>query len=408
MGCDGTRDQSAFGAQGANPAQPGRHADGDNLYLVVDVDGTKRWVLLYRLDGRRREMGLGSINRVSLARAREAAAEARALIASGIDPIEARRTSKATPSAAAPKTFGDVATDFMEAREQSWKNVTHRRQWRQTLEVQAAALWAMPVATVDTDAVLRVLRPIWHEKPETAKRMRGRIERVLNAARVAGHRSGENPALWRGHLEILLPKTPKLTRGHLSRLPYREVPMFVRALHDRPAISARALEFIILTAARSGEVRGMTWAEVNLATELWVVPKERMKAGREHRVPLSPPAITLLKARMGDGTEPDALVFPNRNGGRLSDMAIAALLRRVCDTKITTHGFRSSFRDWAGDETDHAREVTEAALAHLVGDATERAYRRGDALEKRRVLMNDWAQFVCTTGAPSISACSAA
>lgn len=388
--------------------EPGRFADGDGLYLVVDDSGAKRWVLIYRLAGRRREMGLGALNRVPLARARESAAEARILIAGGVDPIEARRTAQNAPSLMSPKTFGDVASDYMEAREQSWKNPVHRRQWRQTLEIQAAALWAMPVASVDTEAVLSVLRPIWHEKPETAKRMRGRIERVLNAARAAGHRVGENPALWRGHLELLLPSIPKLTRGHHPALNYRDVPAFARALRLRSATSARALEFIILTAARSGEARGMTWDEVDLAAALWIVPKERMKMRREHRVPLSRPAISLLSAQLTAGAEPDALVFPNRNGGQLSDMAFEALLRRTGDTKITTHGFRSSFRDWAGDETQHPREIIEAALAHSVGDSTERAYRRGDALEKRRLLMDDWAHFVCESGAPSTSACNAA
>jgi len=375
-------------------ADIGRHADGGGLYLVVDAAGAKRWVLLYRLSGKRREMGLGPLVSVSLARARELAAEARTLIAGGVDPIEARRTQPERPApAVAAKTFGDVALDYMEAQGANWRNPVHRRQWRQTLEVQAASLWTKPVAMVDTEAVLHVLKPLWQTKPETAKRMRGRIERVLNAARAAGHRSGENPAIWRGHLDFLLPKTPKLVRGHHPALPYAEVPKFVAAIQKRPAMSARALEFIILTASRSNEVRGMAWGEVDFAQAVWTVPAERMKMKRPHRVPLSAQALAVLARVRTDAAGDDAFVFPNRSGQKLSDMAFEALLRRTDDTEITTHGFRSSFRDWAGDETDHPREVIEAALAHLVGDATEMAYRRSDALTKRRALMDHWGAF---------------
>lgn len=375
--------------------ETGRHSDGGGLYLVVDAAGSKRWVMLYRLAGKRREMGLGPIGGVSLARARELAAEARALIAGGVDPIEARRTQPAAAQPIAPPmTFGAVADAYMRAQESSWRSPVHRRQWRQTLEVHAASLWTMPVGQVDTEAVLRVLRPIWQAKPETAQRLRGRIERVLNAARAGGHRSGENPALWRGHLDFLLPPARKLVRGHHAAMAYRDVPAFVAAIRGRAATSARALELIILTAARSGEVRGMIWAEVDSAAALWIVPGARMKGGREHRVPLSPPALDLLTRWRPADANPADLVFQNRDGHKLSDMAFEALFRRGKTPEITTHGFRSAFRDWAGDATDHAREVIEAALAHAVGDATERAYRRGDALDKRRALMDHWAAFV--------------
>jgi integrase len=375
-------------------SEVGRHADGGGLYLVVDAAGSKRWVLLYRMAGRRREMGLGPAGSVSLSRARELAAEARALIASGTDPIEARRETESTGPVAPPMTFGAVADAYMEAQKATWRSPVHRHQWRQTLEVQASSLWTMPVAMVDTEAVLRVLRPIWHVKPETAKRIRGRIERVLNAARAAGHRTGENPALWRGHLDFLLPRPPKLVRGHHPAMPYREVPAFVQGLRNRPGLSARALEVLILTAARSGEIRGMVWGELDLQAALWVVPAIRMKAKREHRVPLPARAVEILSGlRVGDPA-PTALVFPSSVNRRMSDMVFEALLRRAKADAYTAHGFRSSFRDWAGDETAFPRDVVELALAHTVGDATELAYRRGDALEKRRHLMDAWAAFI--------------
>ena len=246
---------------------------------------------------------------------------------------------------------------------------------------------------IGTDDVLSVLRPVWNQKPETARRIRMRIERILDAARVGGHRQGDNPARWRGHLEVLLPKPGKLVRGHHAALPYTEVPAFVAALRSREAPAARALEFLILTASRSAEVRGMVWREVDLAAALWTVPKERMKAKREHRVPLARPLVDLLGRTKNPEAAPDALVLPTSVGTAFSDMAFTALLKRMDRDEITTHGFRSSFRDWAADETDHPREVIEAALSHLVGDETERAYRRGDALAKRRHLMDDWAAF---------------
>lgn len=372
----------------------GRHADGGGLYLVVDAAGAKRWVMLFRFGGKRREMGLGPLGSVPLGKAREMAAAARELIAGGVDPIEARRTQP--EAVAAPKivTFGEVAEGYMADHKASWKNEQHRWQWRQTLEVQAAHVWKMPVADVTTDDVLKVLRPIWHEKPETARRLRGRIERVLSAAKANKLRTGENPAMWRGHLDMLLPKAKRLSRGHHAALSFPDVPAFVAMLRERPATTARALEFLILTAARSGEVRGMTWGEVNFRKAEWTVPSARMKMGREHVVPLSDAAMALLLARKPSNPDPNGLVFANGHGKMLSDMAFEALLRRAKQVTITAHGFRSSFRDWAGDETDHPREVAEAALAHLVGDSTELAYRRAAALKKRRALMDDWAQYV--------------
>lgn len=379
-------------------SEPGRHADGDGLYLVVDEGGGKRWVYLYRLAGRRREMGLGPLRSVSLAQARELAGRARALAAQGQDPVEARQAAAPAPEPAPEPVrkvppFSAVADAFMDDRADEWRNAKHRQQWRNTLTTYAANLWSMPVDEIGTPEVLAALRPIWREKPETASRLRGRIERVLDAAKVEGHREGENPARWRGHLEHTLPKAGKLTRGHHAALPYAEVPGFVSNLRARVADSARALELIILTAARSGEVRGMRASEVDLETAVWTVPAERMKGGRIHRVPLSRRALDLLAPRLA-AIGPDDFVFTNSRGGALSDMVFEALFRRAKVEDITTHGFRSSFRDWAGDETDFPREVIEAALAHLVGDDVELAYRRGDALEKRRQLMDLWASFV--------------
>ncbi|WP_331303387.1 site-specific integrase [Methylobacterium oryzae] len=294
-----------------------------------------------------------------------------------------------------------MAEAFMDERAGGWRSATHRRQWHTTLTTYAASLWEKPVSEVSTSDVLAVLRPIWREKPETAIRLRGRIERILDAAKVEGHRQGENPARWRGHLEHTLPKPGKLSRGHHPALPYAEVPAFVAALRTRVAASARALEFIILTAARSGEVRGMRASEVDLDSAVWTVPAERMKAGRQHRVPLSRAALELLAPRLAVIDRND-FVFANGRGDMLSDMAFKRLNLRAGVEGITTHGFRSSFRDWAGDETDFPREVMEAALAHMVGDEVELAYRRGDPLEKRRQLMELWASFVAAeNGVPS-------
>lgn len=381
---------------------PGRHGDGGGLYLVVDYKtGTKRWTVLYTINGKRREIGLGSLNAVSLARARELAADVRAKVADGVDPL----AEASTPQKEAPPTFGAVADRFMADRETEWRNPKHRAQWRTTLEVGAASIWSMPVGDVDTAAVLAVLRPIWATKPETARRTRGRMESVLDAARATGHRTGENPARWRGHLDAILPRSKKLTRGHHAALPYPQIPAFMIDLAGRKGQSSRALELLILTAARSGEVRGMAWDEVNLGDALWTVPGERMKSGRTHRVPLSAPALDILRRLHPDRASD--LVFPGVRGQVQSDMVFEALFRRIRRTKpdfpdITAHGFRSTFRDWAADETHHQREVIEAALAHQVGDDTERAYRRSDALEKRRALMDHWAAFTSTGGKPLV------
>jgi len=371
--------------------RPGRHADGGGLYLSVGPGEARRWVFLYRWRGRLKEMGLGSFNAVTLARAREKAFAARAQIAEGVNPIEAKRAAAAVP------TFGEVADAYVESKRAEWRNDKHADQWTATLTKDAEKLRPLRVDRIETADVLETLKPLWTEKPETASRLRGRIERVLDSAKAQGFRQGENPARWRGHLDHLLPKRQKLTRGHHAALPFAQVPAFVRDLRERKATTALGLEFLILTAARSGEVRGMTWAEIDTAAKVWTVPAARMKAGREHRVPLSARALEILATvRPLTNGEPSAFVFPGlKDGASLSDGAFDRLLRRMGHAKgdVTAHGFRSAFRDWAGEASTFPRELAEAALAHVVGDQTERAYRRGDALEKRRRLMNAWAAY---------------
>lgn len=312
--------------------KPGRHADGGGLYLVVEKSGAKRWSFLYRQNGRLREMGLGGLVNVSLADARAKAAEARRSLgdrASRGDPITERRRASGAVS-----TFGDFADKFIEAKGPGWRNEKHRDQWKMTLTEYAAPLRRKLVNEISTEDVLSVLKPLWTEKPETAARLRGRIERVLDAARAAGHRAGENPARWRGHLDHLLSKRQKLTRGHHAAMSYAVVPAFLARLRERPAIAALALEFLILTAARTGEVLGAKWSEIDLEARLWTVPAERMKSNREHRVPLTDRALDIL-AQMK--LETDDYLFPGQRRGRpLSNMSMEMLLRRM-GADVTVH-----------------------------------------------------------------------
>lgn len=384
------RKLSARGA--ATVTTPGRHSDGGGLYLNVTETGARSWLFMWKVAGRRREMGLGSARDVPLARARELAAECRLTVASGRDPLQARAEARVfervTP------TFGECADEFVAAKQSEWRNEKHRAQWTMTLTTYAAPLRKLRVDAIDTEAVLSVLTPIWNAKPETASRFRGRIEQVLDAAKAKGFRTGENPARWRGHLDKLLAKRQRLTRGHHAALPYADLPAFLGRLRERQAgsVSALALEFLILTAARSGEVLGMRWDEIDTAAKVWTVPAARMKAAREHRVPLSARALAVLTE--AEKTRTGEFVFPGSGAGRpLSNMAMEMVLRRMGLDNVTVHGFRSAFRDWAGNETHFAREIAEAALAHVIGDAAERAYRRGDALEKRRALMDAWTNY---------------
>lgn len=386
---------------------PGSYSDGGNLYLQVSPRGSKRWEFIYRWKGREIQKGLGSLNDISLARARERAAAARAKLAEGEDPF------LVVQDVVIP-TFGEFSDDVVATLTAGFKNRKHRDQWTMTLAKYAKSLREIPLDKITTDDVLAVLKPIWTRAPVTADRTRQRIERVLDAAEARGfrNRSSRNPASWKGNLKHLLPARRKLTRGHHIALPHAKIAGFMTSLRTRASTGRLALEFAILTAARSGEVYGATWREIE--GSVWIVPKERMKAQKEHRVPLSKAALSVLD-RAPKSDDPDAFLFPgftkDPTTGKLkplSSMTMAMLMRKMKSTHIkvagelraaTPHGFRSSFRDWAGSETEYPRELAEEALAHLVGNAVERAYRRGDALNRRRAMMEDWAEYV-TQGTP--------
>jgi integrase len=376
-------------------AKPGKHSDGGNLYLIVSETGSRKWVLRFTWRGAAKEMGLGSANDVPLADARERAADARRTLSKGLNPIDERKRDSGIPS------FGEMADIVCETLSAGFRNDKHKAQWRMTLRNYAAPLRGKPVDTVATDDVLAVLKPIWSEKPETASRLRGRIEKVLDAAKAKGYRSGENPARWRGHLDHLLPKPQKLKRGHHAAMPYEAVPAFIAELRQREATAARALEFCVLTAARSGEVIGLRRSEVDFDKKIWIVPPARMKAGREHRVPLSARAFAIVKG-LAKEHQGDFLFQGQRHNKPLSNMAMDMVLRRMKRTEATVHGFRSSFRDWAGNASSFPRELAETALAHVIGDKAEQAYRRSDALEKRRKLMDAWAQYCEPRSAGSV------
>ena len=376
----------------------GLHADGAGLYLRVTPTGSKNWVFRYRRDGKLVDLGLGPIGVVGLKDARVRAAELRRQRHDGIDPRQVRRDAKArSMREASLPTFGEVGDRLIEDMRPGWRNAKHAAQWVYTLSAAVIGpLRDMRVDTIKSADVLTVLSPLWHAKPETAQRLRSRIERVLDAAKAKGFRTGDNPAEWRGNLQHQLSGPKKLTRGHHPAMPFKDVPDFVKRLRQHQGVSARAVEFAILTAARSGEVRGAKWGEFDLVEGVWTVPAERMKGNRAHRVPLGSHAIAILRAATG-GNKPagDDYVFPGvRSKAPLSDMSLSAVLKRMAVHDATVHGFRSSFRDWAGDRSTASREVAEAALAHRVGDNVETAYRRGDALDKRRNLMEAWAGFV--------------
>lgn len=378
---------------------PGLHFVGGVAGLAMQITsggGSRTWILRARIGGRRRDMGLGPYPEVTLARAHEKARAARDLIRAGTDPIERQREAQSAlrAAAAAALTFKETAAAYIATHEKAWKNAKHAQQWANTLKTYAYPVMGdLLVRDVQKEHVLAALRPIWTEKNETASRLRGRIELVLSYAMQAGYRpEGLNPARWRGGLDKLLPAPGKIAKAeHHPALPVAKVGGFMERLRAAQGMGARALEFVILTAARSGEVRGATWAEIDLAEKVWTVPAARMKAGNEHRVPLSPAAVALLKAlpRMA-GTD---LVFPAPRGGQLSDMTLTAVLRRM-DVSAVPHGFRSTFRDWAAERTNYPREAAEMALAHTIEDKVEAAYRRGDLFEKRRAMMAEWAKFL--------------
>ncbi|MGE0623178.1 MAG: tyrosine-type recombinase/integrase [Pseudomonadales bacterium] len=373
-----------------NQSRSGRYGDGNGLYLQVSLSG-KSWIFRYMLKGRSREMGLGSVALVSLAQARQKAMDQRRLLLDGIDPIEHRRSKL---SASHAPTFAEASNAYIEAHKAGWKNTKHADQWQATLDRYVGPhIGRIPVDQITTDHVLGVLSPIWANKTETASRVRGRVESVLSWASAHGYRKGQNPAQWRGHLDQMLPKRSKVQRvKHHPALRYSDAPAFLAMLRSRRGIVARALELTILTAARTSEVTQATWGEFQISGDraVWTIPAERMKAQKEHRIPLVPACRNLLHnlPTIGD------YVFTGTRQGPISKDAMRLLLRDMGFSQVTVHGFRSTFRDWCGEETAFPREVVEAALAHQLKDKAEAAYRRGDALERRRELMNAWCEFL--------------
>lgn len=377
---------------------PGLFADGNGLYLQVTETGARTWIFRYQIAGRRRDMGLGSAIAMTLAEARQKAVDAKKLVMMGADPLEARKAQAAGLALEAAKavTFQDCAESYIESMRPGWKNEKHAAQWGATLATYAYPVMGdLPISGIDTGLVLKVLEPIWTSKTETASRVRGRIEAILDYAKVRGYRSGENPARWKGHLDHILPATGDVAKvEHHASLPYSDMSAFWPRLQIQDGLGARALELAILTACRSGEVLGATWSEIDLEARTWIIAADRMKAEAEHRVPLSEPALALLRklaaVRQGD------FVFPGQRSDRpLSNMSMMMVLRRM-KVPVTPHGFRSTFRTWVAERTGYQHEVAEAALAHTLGDKVVQAYQRGDLFDKRRRLMADWAQFVGT------------
>ena len=394
---------------------PGRYLDGGGLYLQVTTgaDGTARrsWLFRWTARGRERWAGLGSLNTVTLAEARERARQCRQQVLDGVDPIADRDRRRAEQEASAKRviTFDEAARGYIAAKRTEWGSEKHAQQWPATLARYASpVIGRLPVDAIDTPLVLKVLQPLWGRIPETASRLRGRLEAVLDWATVSGYRAGENPARWQGHLEHLLSAPSKRIKKSLAAMPYDELPPFMEQLRAEPGVAARALEFTILTAARSGEVRGATWAEINLQNAVWTIPGERMKAGNEHRVPLSPRALEILR---GLRRQNDGLVFPGRDGATLSDSTLRnSVLHKLGRGDVTVHGFRSAFRTWAAERTNFAREIAEQSLAHTVGTAVERSYKRTDMFDQRRRLMEMWTEYCSRPRSPATrrwSSCTA-
>ena len=394
--------------------RPGMHADGGGLYLYVQAGGGKSWVFRYMLNGRAREMGLGPAHTISLSEARDMARDARRLKFDGIDPIDQRRSarSRSRQDTSSGFTFKQAASAYINANKAGWRNEKHAVQWQSTLTTYADPIFEdRDVSEIDTGLVLAVLEPIWSDKPETASRVRGRVEAVLDWATARGLRGGENPARWKGHLEKLLPAKSRVHKvEHHAALPYADLPTFMAALAAQAGAAARALEFTILTAARTGEVIGAEWNEFDLANHVWIVPANRMKGHKEHRVPLTAPVVEILKARQEEYASIVRRVMASKGqiapeeipatgpvfwgslfGKKLSNMAMLAVLKRMKRADLTAHGFRSTFRDWAAETTEHRSEIVEMALAHTIDNKVEAAYRRGDLFEKRKLLMSDWA-----------------
>ena len=365
-------------------AKAGIYSDGDGLFLRVRSGGSKQWFFIFKRNGQRTEIGLGGYGQgtapVSLLLAREKAEEIRQRLSRG-EELHRR------------KTFADIMDDVLDVKKASFRNDKHKDQWVMTLTKYAASLHKLPIADITRDDVVEVLKPIWTKIPETADRTRQRIAAVIDHAKARGLYAGDNPADWRGGLKELLPARNKLTRGHHAAVSYKDLPDVLSKLQQSLAVSARAVEFIALTAARSNEARSMTWMEIDFTEKLWTIPAERMKAGKAHEVPLTDRAIQILKDQ--EAVRTSDLVFEGERVGRpISDTAMVKVFRAAGAGDATLHGLRSSLRDWAGDETDYPRDVAEAALAHTVKDKTEAAYRRGTALAKRRAMMDEWEAYL--------------
>lgn len=379
--------------------KPGKHGDGDGLWLHVSKPGRAHWYLHYGPRGGQRMMSLGSIAQVTLAQARGLAGEAQGLLADGRDPLEHRREQQAAAelTKAHEVTFAAAAEAYIASQAPGWRYHRARAQWGASLARASEVFGAKPVGAIDTEDVLAVLQPLWTAKPETASKLRGRIEMILSYATVRGWRDRNvmNPAVWRGHLQLVLPSKRKVRAvQHYAALPWQEAPAFMQALRERDGFGVNALMFAILTATRSGEVRGARWDEIDLEGAVWTIPAGRMKGGKEHRVPLSDPALAILK-RMAELKDGSGLVFLGlKRATPMSDMTLAAVLKRVGRGDLTVHGFRSTFRDWAAEATRHQNHVVEQALAHAIGSAVEAAYRRGDLFDKRRALMDEWAAYL--------------
>ena len=387
-------------------SKPGYHADGAGLHLCVKATGGKSWIFRYRYGGKEREMGLGPLHTVSLAEAREKALAQRKMLLDGVDPLAAKHASEVQRKLAEASviTFDTAATSYIASHRAGWKNEKHAEQWTNTLTTYASPVFgSLPVADITTPLVLRVLEPIWTTKTETASRVRGRVEKILDWCKTQGYRTGDNPAAWRGHLENLL-SAPQKTKKveHHPALPWREIGAFMQELRTMPGVAALATEFIILTNCRTSEAIEARWSEIDMAEKRWTIPGARMKAGKEHVIPLSEAALAVLQRLKAESKE-SAFLFP---GGKkdtpLSNMACLALLKRMGRSDLTVHGFRSSFRDWAGESTAHPREVIEHAMSHQLKDKAEAAYQRGSLLERRRVLMADWAQYCAQPAATGV------
>ncbi len=391
-----TRPEKILSARGASAiSKPGRHSDGGGLYLYRK-GAACCWVYMFAWRGKQKEMGLGPYPTVPLAMARERRDKWRKVLLDGQNPIEARRSGR---TAAVMKTFGQCANELLASKSSEWRNEKHRAQWAMTLETYAAPLYGVPVSEVNTERVLAVLRPLWVRIPETASRVRARIESVLNCGKSRGWRAGENAAAWRGHLDHLLPRRQRLARKHFPAMPYAALPEFIGRLreHQAGSAAASALEFAILTACRTGEILGAAWPEFNLETAVWSIPGDRTKSGRPHQVPLVSRATAILESMRS--IRASEYVFPGQQRGKpLSPSALPAVLARLKVEGAVTHGFRSSFRDFCANETSFPGEVAEAALAHRTGDSTELAYKRTDFLARRRELMSAWAAY-CEPGA---------